>query len=292
MMKTPLFVKLFLPKNRPFDFHKVEIPYFVVPWHFHPEIEIMLITKGKGTRFIGDSIESFEPYDLVMVGPNLAHVWKNNHHLEEGNNLTAECIYILFTENSFGPNFFKIPEMAQLKSLVSKSNRGIKFFGKTKSIVAEKILKAHEQTGVEQFISFMGILHELSVSDEYSVLSSIGFNGKIQASDMHRLNDVLDYLMKNFRDEVKLEEIAEIANMSSTSFCRYFKSRTNKTVFEFINEIRIGHAHKLLVETQYNMDQICFESGFKNVSSFFKQFKLITGKTPSKFRKDHNERIF
>lgn len=138
----------------------------------------------------------------------------------------------------------------------------------------------------------MEILHELSVSDEYSVLSSIGFNGKIQASDMHRLNDVLDYLMKNFRDEVKLEEIAEIANMSSTSFCRYFKSRTNKTVFEFINEIRIGHAHKLLVETQYNMDQICFESGFKNVSSFFKQFKLITGKTPSKFRKDHNERIF
>jgi transcriptional regulator GlxA family with amidase domain len=98
--------------------------------------------------------------------------------------------------------------------------------------------------------------------------------------------------MKNFRDEVKLEEIAEIANMSSTSFCRYFKSRTNKTVFEFINEIRIGHAHKLLVETQYNMDQICFESGFKNVSSFFKQFKLITGKTPSKFRKEHNERIF
>jgi hypothetical protein len=127
-----------------------------------------------------------------MVGPNLAHVWKNNHHLEEGNTLTAECIYILFTENSFGPDFFKIPEMAQLKNLVSKSNRGIKLFGKTKLSVAEKILNAHQQTGVEQFISFMEILHELSVSDEYSVLSSIGFNGKIQASDLHRINDVLD----------------------------------------------------------------------------------------------------
>ena len=138
----------------------------------------------------------------------------------------------------------------------------------------------------------MEILHELSITDEYCLLSSIGYNGKIQASDLHRLNDVLDYLMKNFRNEIKLEEIAETANMSPTSFCRYFKSRTNKTVFQFINEIRIGHAHKLLVETQYNMDQMCFESGFINVSSFFKQFKAITGKTPSKFRKDHNERIF
>ncbi len=281
-----------MPKDKPFDFHKVAKPYFVVPWHFHPEIEIMLITKGKGTRFIGDSIEHFEPYDLVMVGPNLAHVWKNNHHLEAGNNQTAECIYILFTENSFGPDFFKIPEMVPLRNLLTKSNRGIKFFGETKLSVAEKILKAHQQTGVPQFITFMEILHALSGSDEYELLSSIGFNGKIQASDLHRLNDVLDYLMKNFKAEVRLEEIAEIANMSSTSFCRYFKSRTNKTVFEFINEIRIGHAHKLLIETPYNMDQICFESGFKNVSSFFKQFKTVTGKTPSKFRQDHNERIF
>lgn len=272
---------------------KVTKPYFIVPWHFHPEIEIMLVTSGKGTRFVGDSIEYFEPYDLVMLGPNLAHVWKNDHdHYREGAELTAQCIYTVFTEESFGKDFFNIPEMSKVKQLLSKSSRGIKFEGKTKLRVTEKILESFHQPGVEQFISLMGILNDLSLSEEYTFLSTIGYDQKVQASDMQRLNGVLDFLMKNFRNEIKLEQVANIASMSPTSFCRYFKSRTNKTVIQFLNEIRIGHAHKLLIETQYNMDQISAESGYKNVSNFYEQFQKITGKSPFKFRKEHSESIF
>lgn len=268
-------------------------PYFIVPWHFHPEIEIMLVTKGKGTRFIGDSIEYFEAFDLVMVGPNLAHVWKNSQeHYEAGSQLTAECIYILLTENSFGKGFFDVPEMHKIRHLLSKSSRGIKFEGETKMRVAKKTLETFQQTGVEQFISLIGILDELSASHEYSFLSTMGYDQKVQASDMQRLNRVLDFLMKNFKQEIKLDQVAEIANMSPTSFCRYFKSRTNKTVIQFLNEIRIGHAHKMLIETQYNMDQVSAESGYKNVSNFYEQFQKITGKSPHKFRKEHSESIF
>lgn len=291
-MKTPLFIKLHLP-DKPYDMQKVTKPYFIVPWHFHPEIEIMLVTSGKGTRFVGDSIEYFEPYDLVMVGANLAHVWKNDHeHYREGSDLVAQCIYTVFTEDSFGKGFFNVPEMGKVKQLLSKASRGIKFEGKTKMRVTEKILESFEQTGVEQFISLVGILNDLSLSEEYTFLSTIGYDQKIQASDMQRLNGVLDFLMKNFRNEIKLEQVASIASMSPTSFCRYFKSRTNKTVIQFLNEIRIGHAHKLLIETQYNMDQISAESGYKNVSNFYEQFQKITGKSPFKFRKEHSESIF
>lgn len=272
---------------------KVTKPYFIVPWHFHPEIEIMLVTSGKGTRFVGDSIEYFEPYDLVMVGANLAHVWKNDQeHYREGSELVAQCIYTVFTEDSFGKGFFNVPEMSKVKQLLSKASRGIKFEGRTRMRVTEKILESFGQTGVEQFISLVGILNDLSLSEEYTFLSTIGYDQKIQASDMQRLNGVLDFLMKNFRNEIKLEQVASIASMSPTSFCRYFKSRTNKTVIQFLNEIRIGHAHKLLIETQYNMDQISAESGYKNVSNFYEQFQKITGKSPFKFRKEHSESIF
>lgn len=292
-MKAPLFFKIQLPESKPYDVVKVTLPHFVVPWHFHPEIEIMLITKGKGTRFVGDSIEAFEPYDLVMVGTNLAHVWKNNQeHCEEGSTCVAECIYIVFREDSFGKDFFDIPEMHKIKELLSKAERGLKFGGDTKSLIAEKIIKASQQNGVEQFISLMGILNHLSSSDDYSFLSTIGFNGKIQTFDLHRLNGVLDYVMINFKNDIKLEDVANVANMAPTSFCRYFKNRTNKTVMQFINEIRIGYAHKMLVETQHNVEQICYECGFKNVSNFYEQFQKITGKSPFKFRKEHNERVF
>jgi AraC-like DNA-binding protein len=292
-MKPALFYKIQLPENKVYDIVKVTLRNFVVPWHFHPEIEIMLITKGKGTRFVGDSIESFEPFDLVMVGSNLAHVWKNSqeHYLKETSSV-AECIYIVFRHDSFGKDFFEIPEMHRIRELLTRSERGIKFGEKTKEAVIDKILEASQLTGVNQFISLIGILNILSTSDDYSYLSTIGFNGKIESFDLQRLNRVLEYVMSNFRNDIKLEDVASVANMSTTSFCRYFKSRTNKTVMRFINEIRIGYAHKMLVETQYNVEQICYECGFKNVSNFYEQFQKITRKSPFRYRKEHSERVF
>lgn len=292
-MKTPLYIKIQLPERKLYDIVDVKLKHFEVPWHFHPEIELMLITSGKGTRFIGDSIESFEPGDLVMVGANLAHVWKNSadHYLEE-TDCVAACTYCVFREDSFGKEFFNIPENQKIRDLVSRSERGIKFGRKVAAEVSDIIKSSASKKGIEQFIALMTILNILSNTDDYSYLSTIGFNGKIQTFDLNRLNRVLEYVMENFRNDIKLEDVAAEASMSPTSFCRYFKNRTNKTVMQFINEIRIGYAHKMLLETQYNVEQICYECGFKNVSNFYEQFQKVTGTSPFKFRKEHNEKVF
>jgi AraC-like DNA-binding protein len=292
VMKKPLFQKIHLTENKSFNILKVDRPYFIVPWHFHPEIEIMLITNGTGTRFVGDSIEGFAPYDLVMVGSNLVHVWKNSHqHYEESSNLLAEARVILFREDCFGKDFFNIPEMSAIKNLLVRAGRGLKFFGKTRLSVTKKIIAAYEQSEFDRFLSLIELLHELSQSEEYSMLSSIGYVQQVQASDLYHLNIILDYLIKNFRQEIKLEQIASLANMSPTAFCRYFKSRTNKTLIQFINELRIGYAKKMLVESRDNISTICFEAGFHNISNFYDHFNKITGKLPSQFRKEHHNKI-
>lgn len=291
-MQKPLFQKINLTVNKSFNILKVDRPYFIVPWHFHPEVEIMLIMKGTGTRFIADSIEEFEPYDLVMVGANLAHVWKNCHqHYEESSYLRAEARVILFREDCFGKDFFDIAEIEGIKNLLIRAGRGIKFFGDTKSVIASKIIAAFEQNELDRFISLIQILHELSLSKEYSILSSIGYVQQIQASDLYHLNLILDYLIKNFRKEIKLDQISKLANMSPSAFCRYFKSRTNKTLIQFINELRIGYANRKLLETRDNISTICFESGFNNISNFYDHFYKITGKHPSQFREEHHNKI-
>ena len=162
----------------------------------------------------------------------------------------------------------------------------------TKSIIASKILAAFEQNELDRFISLIQILHELSIVKEYSILSSIGYVQQIQSSDLYHLNLILDYLINNFRKKINLEEVSNLANMSPTAFCRYFKNRTNKTLIQFINELRIGYAKKKLVETSDNISTICFESGFNNISNFYDHFYKITGKHPSQFRKEHHNKIF
>jgi len=292
-MKVPRFIKIQFPENRSFDVVKVVRPYFVVPWHFHPEIEIMLVTQGQGTRFVGDSVERFEATDLVMLGPNLAHVWKNDDTHFKGNQFSlAEAIYIVFTNDSFGKEFFSVPEMDQVRELLVRSQKGIKFGAATKKQMVPKFQEALTLKGTEQFFLFMDILQILSESTDYTYLCSEHYKQKLDASDLHRLDSVLDYLLINFKNDIKLEDVASVANMSVNAFCRYFKDRTNKTAIQFLNEIRIEHAHKMLTETQFNVDQISVDSGFKNVSNFYQQFQKVTGVSPLKFRKEHKDKFF
>lgn len=291
-MQKPLFQRIHLAEHKSFNILRVDRPYFVVPWHFHPEIEIMLIINGTGTRFIGDSIEEFAHYDLVVVGSNLTHVWKNSpQHYEESSGMRAEARVILFREDCFGKDFFDIGEMESIKNLLLRAKRGLKFFGSTRSSVIKKIMAAYEKNEIDRFISLIQILHELSLSKEYTILSSIGYVQQIQDSDLYHLNIILDYLIKNFSKEIKLEQVSKLANMSPTAFCRYFKSRTNKTLIQFINELRIGYAKRMLVESRDNISIVCFKSGYNNLSNFYDHFYKITGKLPSQFREQHHNRL-
>lgn len=290
-MSEPLFQHIYLKEAQSYNILKVDRPYFIVPWHLHPEIEIMLITKGNGSRFVGDSIENYEIGDLVIVGSNLPHCWKSGpQHYEPEINYRAGARVILFRTECFGEHFFKISELKEIHELFLRAERGICFSGKTKTVVAEKIARAYSLSGVKRFMSFIDILNDLATSTEYKLLSSPSYKSNLFDGDMQRLNKVFDYLMLNYNKPIRLEDIAAEAYMSPTAFCRYFKSHTNKTVFNFLNELRIGYAKKMLIENNINISDIHYLCGFHNASNFYEQFKKIAGSSPLQFRKQHGNK--
>ena len=291
-MHEPLFQHIRIAEDQSYNIIKVDRPYFVVPWHFHPEIELMMVTAGEGTRFVGDSISQFGPGDLVLVGANLSHVWKSSdRHYENNSPLRAQARVILFREECFGEFFFKSPELKPIQALFQRAQRGIHFYGKTQQLVAEKIVKAYAEQGAKRLMTFLDILHNLATSYQYTELASLSYKQSMEAGDFVRLNKVLDFLMVQFRNPLRLEEVAAQANMSPTAFCRYFKNRTNKTVIGFINDLRIDYAHKLLIGSSAKISDICFECGFNNVSNFYEQFQTITGRTPAQYRKEHLKNV-
>jgi len=289
-MSEPLFQHIYLKDQETYNVLKVDRPFFVVPWHLHPEIEIMSILEGEGSRFVGDSVENYEAGDLVMVGSNLPHCWKSGsgHYLEQPD-CRARAHVVLFQPENFGEGFFNISEFRNIQEMFVRAQRGICFTGNTSKMASEKLVGAYRKKGIKRFIAFIDLLNDLAESTDYRLLSSVGFKSVSYATDMQRLNKVFDYLLLNFHKSLRLEEIASQAYMSSTAFCRYFKSHTNKTVFNFLKELRIGHAKKLLIEDNKNISDIHYYCGFPNASNFYEQFKKITGCSPLQFRKQHEQ---
>jgi len=287
-INEPLFQHIYLKEKETYNLLKVDRPYFIVPWHLHPEIEIMSITGGQGTRFVGDSVENFNEGDLVIVGSNLPHCWKSGpSHYAEDAKCHAKAHVILFGENCFGEQFFKLSELKGIKGILEKAKRGVCVTGKTRKIVSEKIALAYQENGVDRFISFINILNILANTTDYRLLVSTGYSTNLIDSDMLRLNKVFDYLTLNFAKQVRLEDVASQACMSPTAFCRYFKSHTNKSVIHFLNELRVGHANKLLIESNENIGNIHYKCGFRNASNFYEQFRKIASCSPLEFRKKH-----
>jgi AraC-like DNA-binding protein len=281
-----LYQHIYLQANESYNLLHVDRPHFIVPWHFHPEIEIMLILEGEGTRIIGDSIENYGRGDLVIVGSAVPHCWKSGPvHYETPEKLRARAHVILFREDSFGTGFFDLPEFYIIKEFFKRAERGLKFTGKTRVSISEKICRAYYLSGLPRFVSFLDILNEMAESSEYEILLSRPNNSISSGADMQRINAVMDYIISNFKNPIRLEDASSLACMAPTSFCRYFKARTNKSFGRFLNEIRIEHAKKLLTSTDYNIDKISFESGFVNVPNFYEQFKKITKYTPAKYKK-------
>ena len=180
-----------------------------------------------------------------MLGPNLAHVWKSDASHFNGNDKTlADAMYIVFTQNSFGKKFFTLPEMANIHRLIIRAEKGLKFGIATRNNVASLFHEAHLARGIDQFFLFVKILNLLANAEDDTALCSSSWKNNLDDTDLHRIDSVLDFLLLNFRNDVKLEDVASVANMSVNAFCRYFKDRTNKTVIQFLNEIRIEHAHR------------------------------------------------
>ncbi|TZF86381.1 AraC family transcriptional regulator (plasmid) [Pedobacter sp. BS3] len=261
---------------------KNEKPYRHNPWHYHPECEITFIIKGSGILFIGDRVLNYSENELVLIGPNLPHEWRSN--IKEDPDNYSQSIAVHFKPGSLGNDFYKIPEMQPINLLLEQSVRGIAIQSNpVKETVKNKLIQLIETQGVERISLLLSILSSITRTDKISFLSSTSFVDSIQNDHDHRINKVYKYVMTNFKNQLSIDQIAAEISMTPTSFCRFFRKRINKSFVQYVNEIRIGYACKLLYEDKFSISQVAFESGFDNLSNFNKQFKKIKQVTPSQF---------
>ena len=282
----PLYQDLPFPIDSHIHYYIEDLPHFIVPWHYHPAIEIMYITRGIGTRFVGDCIEQYEEGDVCMIGPNLPHEWRNDDaYFDKESGLRATCICLFFKREIFDPNFIRLPEMNNIRDLIERSRRGLKFTGNSKLEITRFIRSSVNDVGVRKVTNLLTLLELMATSTEYELLASVGFTNSVNSEDFERFNKVYKFLVKNFATSIRLEEVSTLVGLTPTAFCRYFKERTKKTFVEYLNEMRIGYSKKLLLENKMKISTISGEVGFPNLSNFISQFKKVTGRSPSQFQK-------
>lgn len=271
--------------DRAFECNYLAAPHFDPNWHFHSEYQLFIVLKGTGTRFVGDHVHPFKAGDLVLTGPNLPHLWRSDPEYHEGSSgLWTEGIVVYFPGAFFSDQFLQKMEMLPIRQLLMRSARGIAYHGQTVESVRRLMWTLPEKKDLGGILSLLGILQILSASEEYVLLANPEYSNSLKESDTERMNKVHEYVMKNFRDRITLKEVAALANMTPTSFSRYFKTHANKTFSEFLAGIRIGYSCKLLVEKEITVSQACYESGFNTLSNFNRQFKAYTRVTPLEYR--------
>lgn len=281
----PLVEKLPLADDKSFVANIHTTPNFEVPWHQHIEYELILFIKGAGHSYIGNYVGEFVVDDIYFLGSNLPHTFQ-----KASPDLVTSAIVIHFKENFWGDTFLALPELTQIKKLFDKSVQGLYIEGPSKIELGKIIKQLVEARGFERIVLLCQALHLLAKRQEYKALSTQEVK-EFNPKNKNRLDTIFQFTLSNFQESIKIEKVAESVHMSIPAFCSYFKKSTKKTYIDFLNEIRVGYACKQLVDSQKNIETICYESGFNTLANFNKQFLKVKKLTPSKFRKQFLERL-
>lgn len=245
-------------------------PYYGGDWHYHEEYELIYTIKGDGVRIVGDSMDYFDDPELILMGKNLPHVFRNDHAKNE----TVDYIVIKFGNLFDGNSIFDLPEMNKIKQMLQHSNRGINFSQSTIQKISKTLINLEKSTGAAKILNLLQALNMLSTEDEYEFLSSENF--VLNDSDKKdRIHNVINYISDNYAKDITLEDLAEVSYMTTNSFCRYFKNKTGKTAFEFLREFRVAKASQMLINGQKSISEICYDTGFNSFSSFNRIFKSV-----------------
>lgn len=277
--------KLNLSSGSPIKIKWCDYDYFKFPWHFHEEYEIVYIIKSTGTRFVGNNIELFSSEDLVLLGSSVPHMYRNDiQYYQNDPERRVHAITIQFSKDFFHYSLQQYPEFTQIKNLLGEAKYGIYFDKKANHQIRKKIYQALQLEGLDLLLETIRILALMSQSKEKRLLSDENENNLTDTgiSDP-RIIKVKAYLHREYTNNITLKKIADIAGMNESAFCRYFLEKTSKTCFQYINELRVTYACKLLLEKRLTITQICYEAGYNNISNFNRQFKKITGYTPTEY---------
>jgi AraC-like DNA-binding protein len=263
--------------------------FFPCPWHYHPEYELVQITSSTGRRMVGDHIGYFEKDDLVFMGPKLPHVWINDQQYINGEaDHLADGIVVQFLPDFLGDKFLNIPEIEDFKNVLELSERGMVIKGETREKINALMKRMLNLSGLKRLSVLFTIFDLLSTTKEYELLASPGYLQKTQPQCSDRFNKVTEYIMRNFDSDITLPEIASVSNMAVTTFCNFFKEHYRVTFVEYLNTVRIGYACKLLNDRNKNIVEVAYESGYKSLANFNRQFKKFKRMTPTEYRKTIN----
>lgn len=277
-------IRLLQEPNKSFIVYKETKPFS--KWHHHPEYELVLITKGKGRRMVGDHFDRFEENDLVLMGPYTPHEWMcDTEYFEPNGGFLGEGIVIQFLPDFLGDKFFEIPENLTLNNFFKESSRGIEILGESKEKIIDIMIYMVNMDSDERLYSLFSIFNIFLSVEDYYILASTAFIDQFESNENTPMQKAMQYIMQNFQHQIHLNDLLEITNMSYSSFCSYFKHTYRMTFKEYLQNIRVGYACKLLTETSQNISEIAFICGFENISNFNRQFKNIKGITPSQFQK-------
>jgi len=252
-------------------------------WHYHEQIELVMVYKGKGSLFLGDAICDFSEGTCVLIGSNIPHFWLFHDISESGSTTPIDCIAIHFNLDFAGRHLFDLPELSLLKKHIQQAEKGLLASANDTKNISELINASLEKEGASKFIALIEILNQLTTLPLESIVS-INYSQLNNLADEQRMRNVMNFIRDNYRSKIELTALANEARMTKNSFCRYFKQRTGKTPASFINELRIAHACRLLKNTSMTLKEICFDSGFNNFVSFHKTFKSQLQLTPMHFR--------
>lgn len=265
-------------------------PYFLKVWHYHPELELVLTEKSNGMRFVGDSIQKFEAGDIVLLGKNLPHMWLNSERYFKDNVPdAAHAIAIHFREDFLGDKFFEVPEFGPINELLKRAVRGVNFKNVDSKII-ESFRSMLDLQPFERAIALIQLLNVLSKHQDYQLLSSIGYLDNFMDAQNKRLHQIYKYVFDNFKGEINASQVAKAIGMNSSAFSRFFKKTHRQSFTKYLNEIRVGYACKLLLESENKITAVAYESGFSNISNFNRQFRVVKNMSPSEYIKFHTEK--
>jgi AraC-like DNA-binding protein len=262
--------------------------HFANPWHYHPELELNLILAGEGTRFVGDSVAPFGPGELVLLGPHLPHLWQSRPPTARP--ARAEAVILRFKKDVWGAGFWQLPEAVGILALLQRAERGLAFGPATAQQAQPLLLGLVGARGGECLWRWLQLLHTLTQATDGQPLSGSGFANLGPGPGGGRMGRVLDYLQAHLHQPIDLVTVADLANMNPAAFCRYFKQQTNKTLVQMLNDLRVQHACRLLLNTPRDVGDIALACGYEHVPYFNQVFKARTGKSPGAFRRENDVR--
>ncbi|BBO30146.1 AraC family transcriptional regulator (plasmid) [Alteromonas sp. I4] len=256
-------------------------------WHYHPECELTYVVKGEGTRFIGDSVQTFGPGDLIFLGPNLPHCWTNTQ-TADSHSSDNDFLVLQFKPECLGAEFLNSPDAQRLRQLVNDGMRGLKFSGPDVTGIVDKLQSLQRTTGLRRLSEFIYLLDLLCQCRATTPLSSETYVTDTEEFHSGRMEKVMDYVRKHLAYEIKQSDVAELVGLTPQGFSRFFKATTGRTFVSFVNVMRIMEACRLLVTTKEDIIEIAYECGYANLSNFNRRFADLKQTTPREYRNQYS----